>query len=111
STSENVSSTTFWMVMLSSASRIVFTGLLPSARLRRGHAQGREQSVRIEQGDRLATYAQDALHEIAPHTAPPLLPLLASVFDEIHASAEKTQGDLPPVAHDEPVRVSHPAER
>src|SRR6266581_727669 len=100
------------MVMLSSASRIVFTGLPPSARLRRGHAQRGEQSVRVEQGDRLAVDAEDALHEIATHDAPHplLLLLLAPLYDEIHARAEKTEGDLTPVAHDEPVRIRRPAE-
>src|SRR5437867_3207052 len=104
------------MVMLSSASRIVFTGLPPSAWHRRGHAQGREKSFGIEQGDRLAVEAEDALYEIAAHAASQDLPLLATgafaaVLDEIHAAAEKTERDLTPVAHDESVRVRRPPPR
>src|ERR1051325_2279469 len=99
------------MVMLSSASRIVFTGLPPYARRRGGHAQRREQSFGVEQGDRLAADTQEAPHEGAAQAAARVLlfgvrdpvPLL----DEIHAPAQEPESGLPPVAHDEAVGV-HP---
>src|SRR5207249_8482585 len=94
------------MVMLSSASTIVFTGSPPSARLRRGHAKGREQSVGVEQDDGLSAATQDAFHVSAAHPAGLLrsaraIGLRPGLLDQIHPVSQKTERHFAPVADDQ----------
>src|SRR2546426_9469991 len=100
------------MVMLSSASRIVFTAILPGARRLRGrHAQRLEQSFGIEQKDRLVIPPQDLAHVLGAHSASGVLSPVRYVLRPLrlqkgHSIPQETQPPSAPVATYDMPRVS-----